>query len=48
MVAPKRKNRYKLKFNFVDKKKKTLKIPFKLLKQIGGKKLLKKFKNKLN
>jgi hypothetical protein len=44
MVAPKRKNRYKLKFNFINKKKKTLKVPFKLIKQIGGEKLFKIFR----
>jgi hypothetical protein len=53
MVAPKRKNRFQWKTNYVPAKKKTIKIPVKLLRQIGGnvykkviKKKLYKLKNK--
>jgi hypothetical protein len=55
MVAPKRIGRFQWKYNFVLPKKKTTKIPVKLLKQFGGKlnkkvikAILKKWDKKIN
>jgi hypothetical protein len=48
MVAPKRKNRFQWNTNFVPAKKKTIKLPFKLLKQIGGKIIKRTNKHKFN
>jgi hypothetical protein len=56
MVAPTRKKRFKIKQNFVPKNHKTWKIPFKVLRQIGGgggyyklnKKYNKFYKQKIN
>ena len=45
MTAHKRKHRSQWPSNFVTKKKKYLKIPLKLLRQIGGKHKLRKRKN---